>query len=140
MSLGSYGIVRPADVSPSDVDIFYTYSPSRDFGNQSALDRLTEAEPKKGNKVKASNSGNEPIELIIMDIMMPIMDGYEAMRSIRKMKYYQNIPIIALTAKAMPEDLSKCIDAGANEYLTKPLDVDKLMSMLSIWLYKSYEK
>ncbi len=75
-------------------------------------------------------------ELIIMDIMMPVMDGYEAMREIRKMKTYAEIPIIALTAKAMGEDRGKCIEAGASEYLSKPVDVDKLLSMLKVWLYK----
>ena len=74
------------------------------------------------------------IDLIVMDIMMPGMDGYEAMRRIRRIEHYANIPIIALTAKAMPEDRSKCIDAGANDYLTKPVNVEHLCSMMKIWL------
>lgn len=93
---------------------------------QVALDKLS------------GESDGKPFELVIMDIMMPVMDGYEAMSKIRKLTNgYANIPIIALTAKAMPEDKSKCIEAGASEFLTKPVELDKLMSMLRVWLYKS---
>jgi CheY-like chemotaxis protein len=67
--------------------------------------------------------------------MMPEMDGYEAMRLIRKEKKYKNLPIIALTAKAMKEDREKCIAAGANEYLSKPVEKEKLISLLRVWLY-----
>jgi len=81
--------------------------------------------------------GSDDYDLILMDIMMPIMDGYEAMGKIREMKPYKDIPIIALTAKAMQEDREKCISAGASEYLTKPIDVNKLVSILRIWLYKA---
>ena len=82
---------------------------------------------------KLNNNSN--IDLILMDIMMPEMDGYEAMRKIRKEKKYQTLPIIALTAKAMKEDREKCIAAGANEYLSKPVEKDKLLSLLRVWLY-----
>jgi len=78
---------------------------------------------------------NDNIDLILMDIMMPEMDGYEAMRLIRKEKKYKNLPIIALTAKAMKEDREKCIAAGANEYLSKPVEKEKLISLLRVWLY-----
>ena len=73
------------------------------------------------------------IDIILMDIMMPKMDGYEAMAEIRKT--HQEIPIIALTAKAMKGDRNKCIEAGANDYLAKPVDTDRLISMLKVWLY-----
>lgn len=76
------------------------------------------------------------IDLIIMDIMMPIMDGYEAMKKIRLMPAYQNIPILALTAKVMPEDKEKCLNAGANDYLSKPVNVDQLNAMLKVWLFR----
>ncbi len=79
---------------------------------------------------------NSSIDLVLMDIMMPEMDGYEAMEKIRKHNKYKNIPIIALTAKAMKGDRQKCINAGANDYLSKPVDVDKLLSLLRVWLYK----
>ncbi len=78
---------------------------------------------------------NDNINLILMDIMMPEMDGYEAMINIRKENKYKKLPIIALTAKAMKEDRDKCIAAGANEYLSKPVDKDKLLSLLRVWLY-----
>lgn len=73
-------------------------------------------------------------DLILMDVMMPIMDGYEAIKIIRD-KYQDRHPIIALTAKAMPEDRKSCIDAGANDYLAKPVDINRLVSMVKIWLY-----
>jgi len=69
-----------------------------------------------------------------MDIMMPRMDGFDAMRLIRESPEGHNIPIIALTAKAMTSDRDKCIDAGANDYLVKPVDTKKLLSMIKVWL------
>ena len=71
-----------------------------------------------------------------MDIMMPEMDGYETMRAVRKLPRYRKVPIIALTAKAMKGDREKCIEAGASDYITKPVDVDQLLSLLRVWLYK----
>jgi CheY-like chemotaxis protein len=64
------------------------------------------------------------------------MDGYEAMRRIRQQPQYQKLPIIALTAKAMKSDKTKCIEAGANDYLSKPVDIDKLISLMRVWLYQ----
>ncbi|MDR0970743.1 MAG: response regulator [Lentimicrobiaceae bacterium] len=83
------------------------------------------------DKLKANNN----VDLVLMDIMMPEMDGYEAIREIRKNLKYKNLPIIALTAKAMKDDRAKCIAAGANEYLSKPVEIAKLISILRVWLY-----
>ncbi|WP_420265391.1 response regulator [Candidatus Magnetominusculus dajiuhuensis] len=79
---------------------------------------------------------NDAIDIVLMDIMMPEMDGYEAIKEARKVKQYRDIPIIALTAKAMKEDRLKCVEAGANDYLSKPIDKDRLLSLLRIWLYQ----
>jgi CheY-like chemotaxis protein len=74
------------------------------------------------------------IDIVLMDIMMPEMDGYEAMQAIRKQNRFSKLPIIALTAKAMKADREKCIEAGANDYVSKPVDMDKLLSMMRVWL------
>ena len=79
---------------------------------------------------------NPDIDLVLMDIMMPEMDGYEAMNRIRNQIKFRNLPVIALTAKAMKDDKQKCIDAGANDYITKPIDVERLLSLMRVWLSK----
>lgn len=80
-------------------------------------------------------AAEENFDLVLMDMMMPEMDGYEAMRRIREMPKYQKLPIIALTAKAMKEDRAKCIEAGASDYLKKPIAMDQLLSLMRVWLY-----
>lgn len=91
----------------------------------------------KNGKVGIEKLHNhDEIDLILMDIMMPEMDGYEAMRLIREEEKYEKLPIIALTAKALKGDREKCLAAGANEYLSKPVEKDKLISLLRVWLYK----
>jgi HAMP domain-containing protein/CheY-like chemotaxis protein/signal transduction histidine kinase len=75
------------------------------------------------------------IDVVLMDIMMPEMDGYETMQAIRKLDNFATLPIIALTAKAMKADRDKCIEAGASDYISKPLDIDQLLSLLRVWLY-----
>lgn len=96
-----------------------------------------------GFKVEIANDGEEALEkieqmekvdLVLMDIMMPKMDGFEAMTALRNNPKWKKIPIIALTAKAMKEDRDNCINAGANDYITKPIDVDKLLSLIKVWL------
>jgi CheY-like chemotaxis protein len=85
---------------------------------------------------RASKDASAAIDLVLMDIMMPEMDGYTAMREIRKRSEWKHLPIIALTAKAMKDDHEKCLAAGASDYIAKPLDVEKLLSLVRVWMPK----
>jgi len=89
-----------------------------------AIDKLT----------KLASEPGLAIDLVLMDVMMPVMDGLTAIQEIRKKADFKKLPIIALTAKAMPDDQQRCIDAGANDYMAKPLDVEKLLSLLRVWM------
>ncbi len=80
--------------------------------------------------------GNPDTDLILMDIMMPEMDGFEAIRRIRQLPKYQTLPIIALTAKAMKQSREECLAAGATDYISKPIDLDQLFSLMHVWLYR----
>ena len=106
---------------------------------------LKSALQQKGAKVLIARNGREAIDkleeesnpdLVLMDIMIPEMDGYTAMREIRKRPRFRGLPIIAVTAKAMRDDYEECLKAGANDYLAKPVDVDKLVSLMRVWLPK----
>ena len=98
-----------------------------------------------GYQVKVANSGRAALrfaaqlprpDLILLDVMMPEMDGYETMQAIRNMPQFASLPMIALTAKAMKGDREKCIEAGASDYITKPVDTEQLLSLLRVWLYR----
>lgn len=111
---------------------------------------LTSVLEPKGATIEIARNGQEaldalaasrsptarPIDLVLMDIMMPEMDGITAMRQIRKQVEWTKLPIIALTAKAMKDDQEKCLAAGANDYIAKPLDVEKLLSLVRVWMPK----
>ena len=95
---------------------------------------------RQGVRVLSAENGNDalssledatpPVDAVLMDIMMPAMDGYDTMRAIRRKPRFRDLPIIALTAKAMKGDREKCLDAGASDYVSKPVDTDRLMSLL----------
>ncbi|KAF1004225.1 MAG: Sensory/regulatory protein RpfC [Luteibacter sp.] len=111
-----------------------------DMRNLFALSKVLRA---KGIEVTMAQDGQKAldtldkdpaIELVLMDIMMPVMDGYETTRAIRARPAVAKVPIIALTAKAMRGDREKCLEAGANDYLSKPIDIDRLLSMIRVWL------
>ena len=85
-------------------------------------------------KTNSSKSNPDAVDLVLMDVMMPEMDGLTATREIRKRKDWSKLPVIMLTAKAMKDDQERCIDAGANDYMAKPLDVEKLISLVRVWM------
>jgi CheY-like chemotaxis protein len=89
-----------------------------------------------GKKALEFLAKQNQLDIILMDIMMPEMDGYETIRAIRAQDRWRKLPIIALTAKAMRGDKAKCIEAGANDYLAKPIDTNKLLSLMKVWLYQ----
>ncbi|MEO8841330.1 MAG: response regulator [Kofleriaceae bacterium] len=106
---------------------------------------LTSVLEPKGAKIEIARNGREAIaavlkspdiDLVLMDLMMPEMDGLQAIRALRANPAFAKLPIIALTAKAMQDDRDRCIAAGANDYIAKPLDVDKLLSLARVWIRK----
>ncbi len=113
-----------------------------DVRNIFALSSVLE---RRGMKVVSASTGHEAIatlesspevSIVLMDIMMPGMDGYETMQVIRQNPRYRRLPIIALTAKAMKGDREKCLEAGASDYLAKPVNTEQLLSALRIWLHR----
>jgi HAMP domain-containing protein/signal transduction histidine kinase/DNA-binding response OmpR family regulator len=106
---------------------------------------LTTVLENQGMEVLSATNGRQAIDLlqatsdlsvVLMDIMMPEMDGYETMREIRRYPQFRTLPIVALTAKAMKGDREKCLQAGASDYIAKPVNTDQLLSLLRVWLYR----
>jgi len=106
---------------------------------------LTSVLERNKMEVRSAENGKTAIEtlrlhpdtdIVLMDIMMPEMDGFETMRQIRMLKQFEALPMIALTAKAMKGDREKCIQAGASDYVSKPVDTDQLLSLMRTWLYR----
>jgi CheY-like chemotaxis protein len=106
---------------------------------------LTSVLENQGMDVVSTTNGRSAIELmrtmpgidlVLMDIMMPEMDGYETMREIRNAPEFRTLPILALTAKAMKGDREKCLDAGASDYIAKPVNTDQLLSLMRVWLFR----
>ena len=113
-----------------------------DVRNIFALSSVLE---RRGMKVLTASTGSEAIEtlettpdvsIVLMDIMMPEMDGYQTMQVIRQNPSFRRLPIIALTAKAMKGDREKCLEAGASDYLAKPVNTEQLLSALRMWLHR----
>jgi CheY-like chemotaxis protein len=107
---------------------------------------LTSALEHKGAEVEVARNGVEAlqkleqnpdsIDLVLMDVMMPEMDGLTATREIRKNPRWQKLPVLVITAKAMKEDQEKCLEAGANDYLAKPIELERLFSLMRVWMPK----
>jgi CheY-like chemotaxis protein len=81
-------------------------------------------------------NANPDVDIVLMDIMMPEMNGYDTIQTIRQDDRFKQLPIIALTAKAMKGDRDKCIEVGATDYIAKPIDIQQLLSLLRVWLYR----
>ncbi len=115
-----------ADDDPRN--IFVLASALEDFGAE-----ILEAE---NGKVALEMLEQQRVDLILMDIMMPEMNGYQVIKAIRSSKVYGNIPIIAVTAKSLKDDREKCMEAGANDYISKPVDYDTLVRLVKAWISK----
>jgi CheY-like chemotaxis protein len=108
------------------------------FALGSVLERhgMTVITAQTGHEAIASLEKSSEISIVLMDIMMPEMDGYQTMQLIRKEPAWRRLPIVALTAKAMKGDREKCLDAGASDYLAKPVNTEQLLATLRLWLHR----
>ncbi|MCF0069188.1 response regulator [Dyadobacter sp. CY261] len=131
--LGGLGeILNNKTVLIADDDVRNIFSLSKSLENYK-MNVLTALD---GNEALQKLQENPNVDVVLLDMMMPHMDGYETAKRIRKNPQWRNLPVIAVTAKAMTGDREKCINAGASDYITKPVDIDQLMSLLRVWLYE----
>ncbi|WP_353723121.1 response regulator [Dyadobacter sp. 676] len=131
--LGGLGeILNNKTVLIADDDVRNIFSLSKSLENYK-MNVLTALDGKEALQKLQENPG---VDVVLLDMMMPQMDGYETARRIRENPQWRNLPVIAVTAKAMTGDREKCINAGASDYITKPVDIDQLMSLLRVWLYE----
>jgi PAS domain S-box-containing protein len=126
------GLLEDKKVLIADDDMRTVFALSRLLSEQG----MKALKAENGEKALRVLEQEEDVNLVLMDVMMPIMDGYEAMKRIRASEKLRHVPIIALTAKAMKEDRKKCLEAGANDYLPKPVDPQRLFSIMRVWLYR----
>jgi signal transduction histidine kinase/DNA-binding response OmpR family regulator/CHASE3 domain sensor protein len=130
--MGALGeVLRNKTVLIADDDVRNIFSLTKAL-EQHKMKVLTAMDGKEA--ISAAEDGK--VDIVLMDMMMPEMDGFEAIQRLRKMPRFRHLPIIAVTAKAMAGDREKCIQAGASDYISKPVDIDQLLSLLRIWLYE----
>lgn len=136
-SLGTLGqVLKNKTVLIADDDVRNIFSLTKAL-EQHQMKVLPATDGKEALKVLKTKPD---VDMVLMDMMMPEMDGYETIQQIRKNPKWRNLPIIAVTAKAMTGDREKCIEAGASDYISKPVDADQLVSLLRIWLFETGKK
>jgi signal transduction histidine kinase/DNA-binding response OmpR family regulator/CHASE3 domain sensor protein len=127
-------ILRDKTVLIADDDVRNIFSLSKSLENY----KMNVVTALDGKEALEKLEENPNVDVVLLDMMMPQMDGYETARRIRENYKWRNLPVIAVTAKAMTGDREKCINAGASDYITKPVDIDQLMSLLRVWLYEKF--
>ncbi len=135
----SQGRLQPGDTSLAGKKVLIVDDDVRNiFALTSLLEQydMTVVFAENGREGIATLQANADVGIVLMDVMMPALDGYETTRLIRQIEPFKSLPIIALTAKAMQGDREKCIEAGASDYITKPVDTDQLLTLLRLWLYR----
>jgi CheY-like chemotaxis protein len=125
-------VFRDKKVLIADDDMRNVYALSKILADRG----MTVVKAVNGQKALEALESEPDVDLVLMDIMMPIMDGIETMKKIRAQANFKDLPIIAVTAKAMKGDREKCIEAGANDYIFKPVEINRLLTMLRVWLHR----
>lgn len=129
---GKHEILKGKKILLADDDMRNVYAISKVLADKD----VNVLKASDGQKALDLLTINPDVDLVLMDIMMPNMDGYEAITKIREQSRFQKLPIITLTAKAMKEDRERSIEVGANDYMTKPIKIERLLSLLRVWLYQ----